>query len=216
MESVNCGTLRSFLQVNKERLKRESNLQTLLTTVAYHIAHAMLHLSSKRVIHCDLALRNIMVNSFPSEVKLTEFGLARDLTYMRSRRGIRKGVDKNKVPLRWYPPEFFQHKTYSFKGDVWSYGILLWEMETFGTLPYPDMATPDEVIRNVCSGYRNIDPESCRPEICQLMRSCWLDPFSLRPSFKDIVRVLENILEDDHDYVKLESIDQAFFVRGDR
>lgn len=211
MEPVSCGTLRSFLQGNQEQLKTESNLQDMFTIAAYRIANAMCHLSSKQVVHCDLALRNIMVNQFPAEVKVTEFGMARDLTYMGSRHGTQSG--KGKAPVRWYPPEFFRNNYYSFKGDVWSFGILLWEMETFGSLPYANMETPEEVMQNVCSGYRNTNPENCRPELCVIMRDCWLELHTQRPSFNDIVRDLENILENDADYVRVESIDMASIVK---
>ncbi|KAM9540012.1 fibroblast growth factor receptor homolog 1-like isoform 1-T1 [Salvelinus alpinus] len=203
LESVSSGTLRSFLQVNQHQLSRDSELQKHFTTAAYHIAHAMRHLRSKMVVHCDLALRNIMVNHFPREVKLAEFGLAQDLTLMRSRRSSHKGDHMQNVPLRWYPPEYFRNNYYSFKGDVWAFGIVLWEMQTFGTLPYPNLETSELVVRYICSGHKNSEPETCRPEILQMMRDCWLEPYTQRPSFNDIVSVLENILEDDADYIKV-------------
>ncbi|KAM9498299.1 fibroblast growth factor receptor homolog 1-like isoform 4-T5 [Salvelinus alpinus] len=206
LESVSSGTLRSFLQVNQDQLSRDSQLQNLFTTAAYHIAHAMRHLCSKMVVHCDLALRNIMVNHFPREVKLAEFGLAQDLTHKRSYRSSCKGDYMQSVPLRWYPPEYFKKNNYySFKGDVWAFGIVLWEMQTFGTLPYPNLEAPELVVRYVCSGQRNSVPETCRPEILQTIRDCWLEPNTQRPSFNDIVRDLENILEDDEDYVKVDN-----------
>ncbi|CDQ70532.1 unnamed protein product [Oncorhynchus mykiss] len=86
------------------------------------------------VVHCDLALRNIMVNHFPREVKLAEFGLAQDLTHKRSHRSSCKVDHMQSVPLRWYPPEYFRNNYYSFKGDVWAFGIVLWEMQTFGKM----------------------------------------------------------------------------------
>ncbi|XP_036381678.1 fibroblast growth factor receptor homolog 1 [Megalops cyprinoides] len=205
LEYVSCGTLRSFLQMHRDRLRIDSELQSLFTMAAYHIALAMDHLRSKMVVHCDLALRNIMVNSFPREVKVAEFGLARDLTRMRSRRSTRKRRHAERVPLRWYPPEYFKNNYYSFKGDVWAFGIVLWEMQTFGTLPYPSLETSEEVIYHICAGYRNTEPENCRPEILQMMRDCWLDPYTMRPSFSDIVRILENILENDADYVDVDN-----------
>uniref|UniRef100_A0A3Q4H1E6 Si:ch211-167j9.5 n=1 Tax=Neolamprologus brichardi TaxID=32507 RepID=A0A3Q4H1E6_NEOBR len=124
MEYVSYGTLRTFLQTNRAHLSTDPELQSLLTIASYHVALAMQHLRSKMVtiIHCDLALRNVMVNKFPWEVKVAEFGLARDLTRMQ------------RVPLRWYPPEYFKNNYYSYKGDVWAFGIVLWEMQTFGEL----------------------------------------------------------------------------------
>ncbi|XP_028978791.1 fibroblast growth factor receptor homolog 1 [Esox lucius] len=201
MEFVSSGTLRSFLQTNKDKLTPDPELQSLFTIASYHIALAMEHLRSKMVVHCDLALRNIMVNRFPWEVKVAEFGLARDLTRVRSYRSSRRKTPRERVPLRWYPPEYFRNNYYSFKGDVWSYGIVLWEMQMFGTLPYSNLETSESVVYYICAGYKNKDPDGCRPEILQIMRDCWTEPYTSRPSFTDIVRILENIMENDADYV---------------
>uniref|UniRef100_A0A3B4B7L1 Protein kinase domain-containing protein n=1 Tax=Periophthalmus magnuspinnatus TaxID=409849 RepID=A0A3B4B7L1_9GOBI len=169
LEFVSYGTLRTFLQMNRHTLTSDPDLQSLLTVASYHIALALQHLRSKSIVHCDLALRNIMVDKFPWEVKLAEFGLARDLTKMQ------------RVPLRWYPPEYFKNNYYSFKGDVWAFGIVLWEMWTFGESD----ALP------VCHVLWDVD-------LClHVMRDCWLEPYSLRPSFTDIVRMLECIMEND-------------------
>ncbi|XP_045069857.1 fibroblast growth factor receptor homolog 1 isoform X2 [Coregonus clupeaformis] len=169
MEFVSYGTLRSFLQTNRDKLANDPELQSLLTIASYHIALAMEHLRSKMVVHCDLALRNIMVSRFPWEVKVSEFGLARDLTRMRSRRSSRRKHPQERVPLRWYPPEYFRINYYSFKGDVWAFGIVLWEMQTFGTLPYPNLETPEAVVYHICAGHKNKDPEGCRPEMITWM-----------------------------------------------
>ncbi|XP_042270786.1 tyrosine kinase receptor Cad96Ca isoform X1 [Thunnus maccoyii] len=205
MEYVSCGTLRTFLQTNKVHLSADPELQSLLTIASYHIALAMQHLRSKMIVHCDLALRNIMVNKFPWEVKVAEFGLARDLTHMKSRRSSRWGNPRQRVPLRWYPPEYFKSNYYSFKGDVWAFGIVLWEMQMFGTLPYPNLETSEAVVYHICIGHKNTNPEGCRQEILHVMQDCWQEPYTLRPSFTDIVRMLENIIESDADYVDVES-----------
>ncbi|CAJ1065962.1 tyrosine kinase receptor Cad96Ca isoform X1 [Xyrichtys novacula] len=205
MEYVSCGTLRTFLQTNKAHLSADPELQSLLTIASYHIALAMQHLRSKMILHCDLALRNIMVNKFPWEVKVAEFGLARDLTSMTSRRSSRWRNPRQRVPLRWYPPEYFKNNYYSFKGDVWAFGIVLWEMQTFGILPYPNLESSDAVVYHICIGHKNTNPEGCRPEMLHIMRDCWQEPYTLRPSFTDIVSMLENIIENDSDYVDVES-----------
>ncbi|XP_073347470.1 tyrosine kinase receptor Cad96Ca [Pagrus major] len=205
MEYVSFGTLRTFLQTNRVHLSADPELQSLLTIASYHIALALQHLRSKMIVHCDLALRNVMVNKFPWEVKVAEFGLARDLTRMTSRRSSRWRNPRQRVPLRWYPPEYFKNNYYSFKGDVWAFGIVLWEMQTFGTLPYPNLETSESVVYHICIGHKNTNPEGCRPEILHIMRDCWLEPYTLRPSFTDIVGMLENIIENDADYVDVES-----------
>ncbi|KAK9521515.1 hypothetical protein VZT92_021312 [Zoarces viviparus] len=205
MEHVSCGTLRTFLQTNRVHLSADPELHSLLTIASYHIALAMQHLRSKMIVHCDLALRNIMVNRFPWEVKVAEFGLARDLTRMTSRRSSRWRNPRQRVPLRWYPPEYFKSNYYCFKGDVWSFGIVLWEMQTFGALPYPNLETSEEVVYHICIGQKNTDPEGCSREILHIMRECWLALYTLRPSFTDIICMLENIIESDADYVDVES-----------
>ncbi|XP_029026737.1 tyrosine kinase receptor Cad96Ca isoform X2 [Betta splendens] len=203
MEYVSYGTLRTFLQANRTHLSADPELQSLLTIASYHVALAMQHLRSKMIVHCDLALRNIMVSKFPWEVKVAEFGLARDLSCMTIRHSSR-WRNPRRVPLRWYPPEYFKNNNYGFKGDVWAFGILLWEMHTFGTLPYPNLETSEEVVYHICIGHKNTNPEGCRQEILQIMQDCWLEPGSLRPSFTDVVLVLENIMESDADYVEVE------------
>ncbi|XP_076832980.1 fibroblast growth factor receptor homolog 1 [Brachyhypopomus gauderio] len=205
MEYVSYGTLRNFVQTHQEKLRDDPEIQSLFTIASYHIALAMEHLRSKMVVHCDLALRNILVSRFPWEVKVAEFGLARDLTCMRSRRSTRKKHHRERVPLRWYPPEYFRSNYYSFKGDVWAFGIVLWELQTFGSLPYPNLETSEEVVYHICAGRRNACPESCRPEILQIMKDCWLDPYTARPSFSDLVRILEDVIENDTDYVDVAS-----------
>uniref|UniRef100_A0A3Q2NNE6 Protein kinase domain-containing protein n=1 Tax=Fundulus heteroclitus TaxID=8078 RepID=A0A3Q2NNE6_FUNHE len=153
MEYVSYGTLRTFLQTNRVHLLGNPELQSLLTIASYHIALAMQHLRSKMIVHCDLALRNIMVNKFPWEVKLAEFSLARDMTRMVSRRS--------------------------------------------STLPYPNLETSEEVVFHICMGHKNTNPEGCRPEMLHIMRDCWQEPYTQRPSFKDLVCMLENIVEND-------------------
>ncbi|KAF7644252.1 hypothetical protein LDENG_00225150, partial [Lucifuga dentata] len=106
---------------------------------------------------------------------------------------------QQRVPLRWYPPEYFKNNYYSFKGDVWAFGILLWEMQTFGALPYPNLETSEAVVYHICIGHKNSNPDGCRPEILHIMWDCWLEPHTLRPSFTRIVRMLENIMENDAD-----------------
>uniref|UniRef100_A0A4W4HLQ7 Protein kinase domain-containing protein n=1 Tax=Electrophorus electricus TaxID=8005 RepID=A0A4W4HLQ7_ELEEL len=167
MEYVSYGTLRSFVQTHQENLSNDPELQSLFTIASYHITLAMEHLRSKMVVHCDLALRNILVSRFPWEIKLAEFGLARDLTCMRSRRSTRKK-----------------------KGRV---GLCL----AFCSLPYPDLDMSEQVVYHICAGHRNTGPESCRPEILQIMKDCWMDPYTARPSFSDLVRILEKVIEND-------------------
>ncbi|KAK1157492.1 tyrosine kinase receptor Cad96Ca-like [Acipenser oxyrinchus oxyrinchus] len=207
MEYVSFGTLKSFLKTHRAQLSDIPELQGLLTIAAYHIALAMEHIRSKMVVHCDLGLRNILLGQFPHQCKVAEFGLARDFSRFKSRKSSRKKHNMDGVPLRWYPPEYFKSNYYSFMGDVWSFGILLWEMETFGKLPYSELQSSEEVVFNICSGYRLQRPEKCRTQIFQVMTDCWREPPTLRPSFSDIVTCLENVIENDSDYVQVAAED---------
>ncbi|KAF5901938.1 fibroblast growth factor receptor 1-like, partial [Clarias magur] len=197
MEDVELGSLRTYLRRNKEKLCKDEELQHVFTIALYHVAKALDYLHSKMILHCNLSLRNVMVNRFPHEVKVAEFGLARDIT--RGQRDSRNGKkkDSKRVPFRWYPPEYFKNDLYGFKGDVWAFGIVIWEIQTFGTVPYLDLKTSEEVVSYVCAGQRSQEPKECRPEVLQMMRDCWQEPYSMRPSFTDIVRVLGNTLEHD-------------------
>nr|XP_033778887.1 fibroblast growth factor receptor homolog 1-like [Geotrypetes seraphini] len=200
LENVSFGTLRKFLRVFRVQLMANENLQKLLTVVAYHIALGMEHIASKMVLHRDLALRNILIGSFPYECKITEFGLASDLL----NHGSTRKHYKSDVPLRWYPPEYFREKAYHLKSEVWSYGILLWEMETLGCSPYPDLESAEEVMFHVCNGYRMRKPGGCRDEIFKVMEQCWTENAGQRPSFSEISKYLEDIVEEDADYIQVE------------
>uniref|UniRef100_A0A8C4X7P9 Protein kinase domain-containing protein n=1 Tax=Erpetoichthys calabaricus TaxID=27687 RepID=A0A8C4X7P9_ERPCA len=161
MEFVSQGTLKTFLLRYKEPLSSSKDSQHLLMVAAYHIALAW----NTYVVHGDLALRNILVGRFPQECKITEFGLAKNFSRMKSRRSSHKRQNMDQVPLRWYPPEYFKHNYYSFKGDIWAFGILLWELHTYGCLPYDHLHTSEDVVFHVCSGYRLKNPENCKPEM---------------------------------------------------
>ncbi|XP_069077680.1 fibroblast growth factor receptor homolog 1-like [Pleurodeles waltl] len=200
LENVSHGTLKHFVHANRSQLINSENLQTQLTIAAYHLALAMEHIASRMVLHRDLALRNIVVSSFPYECKLTEFGLARDLSNNQS---TSKDL-KFEVPLRWYPPEYFRDRTYYFPSEVWSFGILLWELETLGCSPYPELESPEEVVLFVCSGQMMTKPNGCREDIFKIMEQCWADRPCERPTFGAIAKSLEGMVGEDADYLQLE------------
>ncbi|XP_035391681.1 tyrosine-protein kinase csk-1-like, partial [Electrophorus electricus] len=157
MEYVNQGTLLHFLQVNKDSLCKDSKLQHQFTIVAYQIAHAMNHLHSKMVVHCDLVLRNIMVHNFPHEVKVSGISQAGPAD-TRSPAG-------NKFPFDGTHQNISKIKTMDSKG-MSAFGILIWEMQTFGSsVPYRHLKTSEDVALYVSDGCRNSLPEECRAEI---------------------------------------------------
>ncbi|XP_025070358.1 tyrosine-protein kinase receptor Tie-1-like, partial [Alligator sinensis] len=199
LEHAGLGTLRTFLRSRQEQLRSCGDLQALLTMVAYHISLGMKHIADKQVLHRDLALRNILVSAFPHGCKIAEFGLARELGHEGPLRH-----PKVEVPLRWYPPEYFRESIYGLAGDVWAFGIVLWEMEMLGCSPYPYLDNSEAVMFHVCSGYRMSRPLGCREQIARLMEQCWADDPRERPCFSAIVQELEDIVEEDADYLQLE------------
>uniref|UniRef100_A0A4W3JBC7 Tyrosine kinase receptor Cad96Ca-like n=1 Tax=Callorhinchus milii TaxID=7868 RepID=A0A4W3JBC7_CALMI len=196
MEQAECGTLKNLLQNNRIQLSNNKELKAQLTSAAYFISLGLEHMASKKVVHRDIAARNILVCQFPQGCKIAEFGLARDLSNSKVVKK-EKGQRPAGIPFRWYPPEYFTDGIYTLQSDIWAFGILLYEMETLGSSPYPEFETADEVILNVCSGYKMKKPRQCRNEIYEVMQFCWSQAYEERPLFSDIIKYLEDLVEND-------------------
>ncbi|KAL8220309.1 UNVERIFIED_CONTAM: hypothetical protein K2H54_043531 [Gekko kuhli] len=96
-----------------------------------------------------------------------------------------------KFPIKWTAPEAINYGTFTIKSDVWSFGILLTEIITYGRIPYPGMTNP-EVIQNLERGYRMPPPDNCPDELYKLMLQCWKDSPEQRPTFEYLKAVLED------------------------
>ncbi|GAB6019018.1 hypothetical protein CHUAL_000649 [Chamberlinius hualienensis] len=143
---------------------------------------AMAYLESKKVVHRDLAARNVLIAD-DGTAKVSDFGLARDESYSQ---------EGGKFPIKWTAPEALRQSKFSNKSDVWSYGILLWEVYSFGRVPYPRIPLAD-VVKHVEKGYRMEAPEGCPPEIYEVMRQTWELTPDKRPTFGEIVVRLEQL-----------------------
>lgn len=142
----------------------------------------MAYLESKKVVHRDLAARNVLISD-ECTAKVSDFGLARDESFNQ---------EGGKFPIKWTAPEALRQSKFSNKSDMWSFGILLWEIYSFGRVPYPRIPLSD-VVKHVEKGYRMEAPEGCPPEVYEMMRISWdLDP-SRRPSFEEVLKRLEPI-----------------------
>jgi len=185
------GDLKTFLMDENETFTIKNMLE-----LCVQVADGMTYLSSRNFIHRDLAARNCMVNS-DGVVKVADFGLSHDLfddDYYRSE------SDKP-LPIKWLAVECITEKKYSEKSDVWSFGILMWEVLTRGEQPYPDMKK-EQVKEHVQKGGRLIKPAHVPAEIYSLMTDCWQHTPADRPSFRDVTHRLRLILQEGGTHVK--------------
>ncbi|XP_062558666.1 fibroblast growth factor receptor homolog 1-like isoform X2 [Armigeres subalbatus] len=163
--------------------------QKELISFAYQIARGMEHLASRRCIHRDLAARNVLVSD-GYVMKIADFGLARDI---HSQEYYRK-TTTGKLPIRWMAPESLEEKFYDSQSDVWSFGVLLWEIMTLGGNPYSSIPTWDNLLEHLKKGKRLEQPPLCSIDIYLFMRECWHYRPEERPTFSEIVQHLDRLV----------------------
>ncbi|EPY85845.1 muscle, skeletal receptor tyrosine-protein kinase isoform 1 [Camelus ferus] len=153
------------------------------------VAAGMAYLSERKFVHRDLATRNCLVGE-NMVVKIADFGLSRNI-YSAD---YYKANENDAIPIRWMPPESIFYNRYTTESDVWAYGVVLWEIFSYGLQPYYGMAH-EEVIYYVRDGNILSCPEDCPLELYNLMRLCWSKLPADRPSFTSIHRILERMCE---------------------
>lgn len=191
MEYMENGDLKDFLRSQREIHQRENkSIVDGIYLMAAQIADGMAYLASRKFIHRDLAARNCMVGE-NRVVKIGDFGLTRDVYandyYRRDTQG--------RLPVRWMAPESLSDNLYTSASDVWSYGIVVWEMVTFSAYPYQGLSN-DEVIKRVIHGSTMPRPENCPDKLFNIMERCWRKNAKDRPTFTDIVEYLLAETED--------------------
>ncbi|XP_062888882.1 ephrin type-A receptor 8 isoform X1 [Mobula hypostoma] len=178
------GSLDSFLR------KHDGQFTVIqLVGMLRGIAAGMKYLSDLGYIHRDLAARNILVNS-NLVCKVSDFGLSRILEDDPDAAYTTTG---GKIPIRWTAPEAITYRKFSSASDVWSYGVVMWEVTSYGERPYWNMTNRD-VIRSVEEGYRLPAPMGCPAALHQLMLDCWQKDRNERPKFIQIVGVLDKLI----------------------
>uniref|UniRef100_A0A8C4EH88 receptor protein-tyrosine kinase n=1 Tax=Dicentrarchus labrax TaxID=13489 RepID=A0A8C4EH88_DICLA len=172
------------------------------------IAAGMKYLSDMSYVHRDLAARNILVNN-TLECKVSDFGLSRVLeddpegTYTTS---------GGKIPIRWTAPEAIAYRKFTSASDVWSFGIVMWEVMAFGERPYWDMSN-HEVMKAINEAFRLPAPMDCPSAVYQLMLQCWLQDRSKRPRFGDIVNLLDKLLRSPDSLKTIADFDPRVSIR---
>ncbi|XP_010591078.1 fibroblast growth factor receptor 4 isoform X2 [Loxodonta africana] len=159
-----------------------------LVSCAYQVARGMQYLESRKCIHRDLAARNVLVTE-DNVMKIADFGLARGVHHI----DYYKKTSNGRLPVKWMAPEALFDRVYTHQSDVWSFGILLWEIFTLGGSPYPGIPV-EELFSLLREGHRMDRPPQCPPELYGLMRECWHAAPSQRPTFKQLVEALDKVL----------------------
>ncbi|XP_014828059.1 PREDICTED: ephrin type-B receptor 1-like, partial [Poecilia mexicana] len=185
-EFMENGALDSFLRQNDGQF-------TVIQLVGMlrGISAGMKYLSEMNYVHRDLAARNILVNS-NLVCKVSDFGLSRYLQEDTSDPSYTSSLG-GKIPVRWTAPEAIAYRKFTSASDVWSYGIVMWEVMSYGERPYWDMSNQD-VINAIEQDYRLPPPMDCPSALHQLMLDCWQKDRNVRPRFADIVSTLDKMI----------------------
>ncbi|EKX37983.1 hypothetical protein GUITHDRAFT_43517, partial [Guillardia theta CCMP2712] len=188
------------LDVILSNFAEEEETMSLLVQlqVARQICDGMVQLSLHEVVHRDLAARNVLVFSLDPEdhlalsVKIADYGLSimASRGYGESRAGCVSTAGSTARPVRWMAPESIRRRQYSEKSDVWAFGVTMWEVWTYGEVPYWEITNDAEVGPKVVDGERLAAPSACPPNVYSIMQKCWKEKKTERPSFSQLQQLL--------------------------
>ncbi|KAM8902645.1 receptor tyrosine-protein kinase erbB-4-like isoform 2-T2 [Spinachia spinachia] len=193
------GCLLDYVHEHKDNIGSQ-----LLLNWCVQIAKGMMYLEERRLVHRDLAARNVLVKS-PNHIKITDFGLARLLD------GDEKeyNADGGKVgmPVKWMALECIHYRKFTHQSDVWSYGVTIWELMTFGGKPYDGIPTR-EIPDILEKGERLPQPPICTIDVYMVMVKCWMIDADSRPKFKELAAEFCRMARDPQRYLVIQGDDR--------
>ncbi|CAI9728992.1 epidermal growth factor receptor-like isoform X2 [Octopus vulgaris] len=169
------GCLLDYIRKNQKAIGSQ-----VLLNWCTQIAKGMAYLEGRAIVHRDLAARNVLLQT-PNQIRITDFGLAKLLDYNEEEYIAAGG----KMPIKWLALECIQHRIFTHKSDVWSYGVTVWELFTYGQRPYENVRAahvPDLLEK----GERLPQPNICTIDVYMIMIKCWMLDAESRPSFKEL------------------------------
>uniref|UniRef100_A0A8C5A506 receptor protein-tyrosine kinase n=1 Tax=Gadus morhua TaxID=8049 RepID=A0A8C5A506_GADMO len=174
----------------------------LLLNWCVQIAKGMMYLEERRLVHRDLAARNVLVKS-PNHIKITDFGLARLLDVNEKE----YNADGGKMPIKWMALECIHYRKFTHQSDVWSYGVTIWELMTFGGKPYDGVSTRD-IPDLLEKGERLPQPPICTIDVYMVMVKCWMIDADSRPKFKELAAEFCRMARDPQRYLVIQGDDR--------
>ncbi|KAF7670294.1 hypothetical protein LDENG_00018690 [Lucifuga dentata] len=191
MELMTRGDLKSHLRSLRKENTTTQVLPPLkkMIQMAGEIADGMAYLNANKFVHRDLAARNCMVAE-DFTVKIGDFGMTRDIYETDYYRKGGKGL----LPVRWMSPESLKDGVFTTMSDVWSFGVVLWEIATLAEQPYQGMSN-EQVLRFVMEGGLLDKPDNCPDMLFELMRMCWQYNPKMRPTFLEIISSIKDELD---------------------
>uniref|UniRef100_A0A8C2PQU2 Receptor protein-tyrosine kinase n=1 Tax=Cyprinus carpio TaxID=7962 RepID=A0A8C2PQU2_CYPCA len=191
------GCLLDYVHEHQENIGSQ-----LLLNWCVQIAKGMMYLEERRLVHRDLAARNVLVKS-PNHIKITDFGLARLLETDKKE----YSADGGKMPIKWMALECIHYRKFTHQSDVWSYGVTIWELMTFGGKPYDGIPTR-EIPDILEKGERLPQPPICTIDVYMVMVKCWMIDADSRPRFKELAAEFSRMARDPQRYLVIQGDDR--------
>uniref|UniRef100_A0AAY4DJK7 receptor protein-tyrosine kinase n=1 Tax=Denticeps clupeoides TaxID=299321 RepID=A0AAY4DJK7_9TELE len=191
------GCLLDYVHEHKDNIGSQ-----LLLNWCVQIAKGMMYLEERRLVHRDLAARNVLVKS-PNHIKITDFGLARLLDVNEKE----YNADGGKMPIKWMALECIHYRKFTHQSDVWSYGVTIWELMTFGGKPYDGIPTR-EIPDLLEKGERLPQPPICTIDVYMVMVKCWMIDADSRPKFKELAAEFCRMARDPQRYLVIQGDDR--------